>query len=195
MFQFLLPIFMIAASIGIYFGFIDPTYNEAQALKEKNTALNVAVNNANQVTESRNKLVAKINSFPVDDMARLLKLLPDNIDNIRLIMEVDRIALKYGMSLRDVKVSGSGLPQDGGTLSSPAIASSGVIGGTPKDYDNVKLSFSVFSNYQTIKQFLGELEENLRITDIEKLSFSTRENTRGQDVYQFNVSLNTYWLK
>lgn len=180
---------MIASSIGLYFGFIDPTYNETQTLVAKSGALNAAVNNANQLTERRNKLVTQINSFPVDDMARLTKLIPDNIDNIRLIMEIDRIALKYGMSLRDVKVSGSGLSQNSG------IDSSGVIGIAAKDYDNVGLSFSVFSNYQTMKQFLGEIEYNLRITDIGKISFSTREGVKGPDIYQFNISLNTYWLK
>ena len=190
MFQYLLPIFMIAASVGMYFGFIDPSYKETELLQEKKTELNSAINNANELTERRNELVTKINSFSADDKFRLDKLIPDHIDNVRLIMEIDRIALKYGMSLREVQVQGLNLDSGGGTL-----LPSGNIGDIPKDYDNVTLLFSVSSTYQTFKQFLKELEENLRITDIERVSFGVTQNTKLDNIHQFNVSLKTYWLK
>ena len=178
---------MIIASVGMYFGFIDPAYKDVQALQDQKQSFDAAVNNANQLTEKRNELVAKMNSFSADDMLRLSKLVPDYVDNVRLIMEVDRIALKYGMSLREVQVLG---------VSSAQIkASSGAIGVVSKDYDNVILSFSVSSTYPVFKKFLNELENNLRITDVDRVMFSISQNARADDVYSFSMSLRTYWLK
>ncbi len=181
---------MIAASVGLYFGFIDPTYKDIQSLQGKRNELNSAINNANQLTERRNNLVNTINSFSTEDVFRLNKLVPDHIDNVRLIMEIDRIALKYGMVLRDVRVSGLNL--DGGGLSS---LPSGNIGDTLVNYDKVALSFSVSSTYETFKQFLKELEDNLRITDIGKIFFNAPPDPKNSDTYQFNLSVTTYWLK
>ena len=73
--------------------------------------------------------------------------------------------------------------------------STGTIGAVQKDYDGVVLSFSVLSTYPVFKQFLKEIEENLRIIDVENITFSVPRDSKGQDVYQFGVSLRTYWLK
>ena len=181
---------MLIASIGLYVGFISPTYGEVEALKGKGNEFDSAVNNANKLTEKRNELVSKLNSMPADDLSRLNKLIPDNIDNVRLIMEIDRIAMKYGMSLREVRVEGISIPQG-----SKAVVQAGVIGGVAKDYDSVTLSFTVSSNYQAFKSFLNELENNLRITDVENISFSAPRGVTGSDIYRFGVSLKTYWLK
>lgn len=182
---------MLLASVGLYFGLIDPTNKDIQALKEQKAEFDKAVDNANQLTERRNALVAKVNSFSLEDSQRLEKLVPDYVDSVRLIMETDRIALKYGMSLRDVQIAGL----DTGKPGSASPETSGVIGGVPKDYDSVTMSFSVFTNYQTFKQFLKELEDNLRISDVGRIAFNVPSASKSQEVYQFNVSLKTYWLK
>ncbi|MFA5841754.1 MAG: hypothetical protein WC835_02205 [Candidatus Paceibacterota bacterium] len=189
--QLLMPIFMLVASIGLYFGFIDPTYQDALVLKDKKAEFDTAMNNANQLSERRQALVDQVNKFPAEELVRLNKLLPDHVDNVRLIMEVDRIALKYGMSIRDVQLQGLNLLNNNNSGNT-----STVLGTAPKDYDNVVLSFSVSSSYSTFKEFLSELEDNLRISDVESLSFSVPpQDTRGKDVYQYSLSIRTYWLK
>ena len=183
---------MIIASVGLYVGFIDPTYAEIGSLKEKGDEFSSAVNNANKLTEKRNELVSKLNALPADDLARLNKLIPDNIDNVRLIMEIDRIALKYGMSLREVRVEG---PSISASQKSAGQAST-VIGGISGNYDNITLSFAVSSTYQAFKGFMGELEKSLRVLDIESAAFSVQQAAAsGSDIYRFSVSLKTYWLK
>ncbi len=183
---------MIIASIAMYFGFIDPTYKETQALQEKKNEFDTAVNNATKLNDRLEELVKEDSSFPAGEVDRLKKLLPDYVDNVRLIMEVDRMALKYGMSLREVNVEGLGVAQGS---ASAMTDSTGTIGAVQKDYDGVVLSFSVLSTYPVFKQFLKEIEENLRIIDVENITFSVPRDSKGQDVYQFGVSLRTYWLK
>lgn len=193
MIQFFLPLLMIIISIGLYFGFIDPTYKDAKILEAQKQEFDTAVNNANQLTEKRNELISKVNSFPADGVNRLNKLLPDYVDNVRLIMEVDRIALKYGVSIREVQAQGFGISASKDSSSSADF--SGSIGSVPKDYDGATLSFSIFSDYPTFKQFIKDLEDNLRITDIERISFSVSQAAKSPDAYQFSVVLRTYWLK
>lgn len=181
---------MLIASIGLYFGFIDPTYKDALILKDKKSEFDTAIENSNKLSERRDILREKVNSFSADDLSRLDKLLPDYIDNVRLIMEIDRIALKHGMSLREVQLQGLNLSNNNNLGNT-----SPVIGTPPKDYDKVALSFSVPSTYSTFKQFVKEMEDNLRISDVESISFSVPQKVNGQDIYQFSVSLRTYWLK
>ena len=177
---------MILGSIGIYYGYIDPTYKSTRSLQIQKQQFDAAVNNANELTQKRKTLVAQVNSFSSDGMLRLSKLVPDYIDNVRLIMEINQIALKYGMSLREVHVGGVSAFQGSQT---------DIVGSGSKNYDSVTLSFSVLTTYSTFKQFLGELENNLRITDIEKIVFTIPSGPKSDEFYQFSVSLKTYSLK
>lgn len=188
MIQILLPLVMIASSVGLYFGYIDQTYQNIKVLNEQKQEYDAAIQNANQLTERRNALVSKVNALPSSEVDRLNKLIPDYVDSVRLIMEVDRIALKYGMSLREVRTDDLNKGKASETL--------GTLGAPQKDYDNVNLSFSVLTTYQVFKQFMAELESNLRVSDVNKISFTAPQGSaKNQDLYQFGVSLKTYWLK
>ena len=185
MFQFIFPTVLIGASLALYFGFIDPTYTDVKTLRNESQEYEEAINNALELSRTRNELVKKINEFSPDDMARLEKLLPDKIDNVRLIMEVDRIALRYGMSLREVKVET--ITRSGNSATA--------IGEDLSEYNTMLLSFSVISRYETFLMFLQDLEDSLRLLDVRSVNFQARESARGDAVYQFNVTLQTYWLK
>jgi hypothetical protein len=48
-------------------------------------------------------LTQKYSTIDPVNLDKLTKLLPDNVDNIRLILEIEKIASPYGMILKDVK--------------------------------------------------------------------------------------------
>lgn len=64
---------------------------------------NEALNNSKALEAERDKLTQKYNSFDPENLSKLQKLLPDNVDNIRLILEIEKIASPYGMVLKNVK--------------------------------------------------------------------------------------------
>src|SRR3990167_8196250 len=172
MIRLIIPIILIGLAITGFFAFTSPLYKDISTLKGEVSSYNEALDNSKALENERDKLTAKYNAISVDDLAKLQKLLPDNIDNIRLILEIEKVASPYGMVLKDVKYDA--IEKD--TPKNAAVSQGGVQGGrtvlTPqKDYGVWNLSFSVSSTYNNFLNFTKDLENNLRIVDISSVSF------------------------
>lgn len=182
------PVILIIISLGVFFTYTDPNYrgqnlSSGQAsvleLGEKNDEYLKALNNVNEIKEKTKTLVEKKGNINTDYFEKLEKLLPDNIDNIKLVIDLNEIAKQHGLILKGVN------------LDIASKSGSGQLGKDNNKYGTVGLSFSVSSTYDNFQNFLGDLERSLRLIDITDLSVS------GSDagVYDFSISLKTYWLK
>ncbi len=176
--KLLLPLLFLFASGGLFWGFIDPTYADINELKKEEKLYIDALENSKKLQEMRDKLLDQYNSFSTTDLERLEKMLPSHMDNVRLIRDIDGIANRYGMSLRDARV-------DSGNSGSDKIDID-----TGK-YRSVIVNFTVTTPYKTFLRFLDDLERSLRIVDVVNIEFSSSE----KDLYEYRVSVKTYWLK
>jgi len=171
------PIIAIIVAIGIFFGFVDPQYQDIKKLQAKEKQFDGALTRSKDLRTIRDEKLKVYESFPPEDLERLQKLIPDHIDNIRLVMDLDTTASRYGMRLTNVNV---GKPDEGlieGPLARP--------------YGSITVTFSVTTSYETFLRFLADLEQSLRLVDVVGLSFSGSK----ADFYEFNITLRTYWLK
>ncbi|MEK7063728.1 MAG: type 4a pilus biogenesis protein PilO [Patescibacteria group bacterium] len=176
----IIPIICIVIAGGLFYWYIDPTYAEVRELRAEEATLNQALDRALELQETRDQLLSRYNTFAQLDLERLEKLLPDHVDNVRLVLDLDGIAVKYGMRVRNVTI------EDPNKNKKPTD----VVGPAESRYESMVISFSVTGNYDTFRQFMLDLERSLRIVDLESLTFSAAEN----DLYDFSVSLRTYWL-
>ncbi|OGG47952.1 hypothetical protein A3D66_01370 [Candidatus Kaiserbacteria bacterium RIFCSPHIGHO2_02_FULL_50_9] len=172
------PIVAIVVALGVFFSFVDPRYQGIKELRAQEKQFDEALTRSKDLRSIRDEKLKVYNSFPPEDIDRLQKLLPDHIDNIRLVMDLDTAASKYGMRLTNVSV---GKPDEG-----PAEGS-----GQVKPYGSISVTFSVTTTYESFLRFLTDLETSLRLVDVVSLSFS---RPRG-DVYEYTITLRTYWLK
>lgn len=177
--QFITPIFLIIVAVAVFFGFVDPQYKDIAKAKALESQYEEALSRSKELQEIREELLSEYNTFKADDVSRLEKLLPDNIDNVRLIIEIDAIAKKYGLSVRNLAVTES-VGNDSGTL---------VAGNS--DYSSVDLSFSVASSYEDFLSFIKDLEQSLRLVDVTSINFVAT----GSKVDDYRVTIRTYWLK
>lgn len=182
MMHFIAPIFFVIVAIGLFFGYIDPTYQQVKDLRAEELRFDDALERSRELEQVRDQLLAKYNSFPSESLERLQKLLPDNVDNVRLILDLDSIASAYGMRVRDVSIDRSGGQQ---------LPQAGASGATLAPYNSFNISFSVAGSYEDFLMFLQDLERSLRLVDVVSVSF---ENT-PTGVYDFHVRLRTYWLE
>lgn len=184
------PIILIASSLAVFFGYVDPNYkgrgipvdykdpNASVAfLKEEVVKYESVLNSATAINTKLNGLIDKRTS--ITDTARLERLLPSNVDNIRLIIEISKIAEKNGLVAKNISV---------GDMNK---TSTDTIGADTSGYGTLSLKFTVNSSYPTFLNLLRDLESNLRLLDVTDISFNSTET----GFYDFNVSLNTYWLK
>ena len=141
---------LIGIAIAGFFLFTSPLYKEITTLKAQVVSYNEALSNSKALENERDKLTAKLNSISSENLDKLHKFLPDNIDNIRLILEIEKLASPYGMVLKDVKydttekttrkdTGGAGDVVQGGV----AIAQK-----SQKDYGVWDLEFSTITNFR-----------------------------------------------
>ncbi len=193
--RFILPIIFIGISIGGFFMFTNPIYQQIPVLRAEVDSYNEALNNSKALENERDKLTSKFNSINKEDLDKLEKLLPDNIDNIRLILEIEKIASPYGMVLKDVKYNAEESVEAKPTNAKQA--GSGAKSATSKDYKVLNMEFSVSGTYNNFINFTKDLESNLRIVDISSISFSSEvdSKTNPTGLYKYNFKIKTYWLK
>jgi len=103
MFRFITPIILIGIAIAGFFMFTNPLYKNISEIRTQIASYNEALDNSKALEAERDKLTQKYNSIDSENLAKLSKLLPDNVDNIRLILEIEKIASPYGMVLKDIK--------------------------------------------------------------------------------------------
>ncbi len=175
--------------------FTAPIYEQIASLRADAASYNEALSNSKSLENERDKLTSKYNSLDKDDLNKLQKLLPDNIDNIRLILEIEKIASPYGMVLKDVKYNTAD------TSATPAVVSGGQVSTfeqNQKDYRVLDMEFSVIGTYANFINFTRDLESNLRIIDISSVNFSSDlgdVKTNPSGAYKYNFKIKTYWLK
>ena len=196
MLRFILPIILIAVAITGFFAFTNPLYQDISLAREKIASYDEALNNSKALEAERDKLTQKYNSFDPENLSKLQKLLPDNVDNIRLILEIEKIALPYGMALKDVKYDTA---NENPAVSQTGVVKGGKTAGTLKDYGVWNLEFSTQGTYNNFINFIKDLESNLRIVDVSSIQFSSSAtlgfNPSLQEAYKYNFKIKTYWLK
>ncbi len=200
MMRFIMPIVLIGITVSLFFIFTNPLYNDISTLREQVASYNAALDNSKALENERDKLTAKYNAINPDDLTKLQKLLPNNVDNIRLILEIGQIAAPYGMVLKDVKYSVT--ETDTAAKTGTVVQGGGAANAAPKDYGVFDLGFSTSGTYDNFINFTKNLEKNLRIVDISSIAFSSSgavasANTKinSSEVYSYDFKIKTYWLK
>ncbi|MBI2120067.1 MAG: hypothetical protein HYT94_00405 [Parcubacteria group bacterium] len=194
----LIATLLIVASAGLFYVYVGPTYEEIKMLRQKKAEYDEAIYNSQKIQEFRDELLNKYNSFAPNDLARLEKLLPNHLENIRLIIEADSVASRHNMILKNVQIS---LPNEPSPAVSPEF-SEGEVFVEPTPYGTAEFSFDVTGSYSTYRGFIKDLEKSLRLIDITGISLSAEKGGKGEDgepkpfdVYTFKTSGKTYWLR
>jgi len=176
-----LPFILVAAAFGLFSFYTNPAYQTIKELQIENNSYDEALTKAQELREVRDQLLAKRNNLPPSDLEKLKHVLPDNVDNIRLIIDIDSIALRHNLALANV---------DLGDLSKQKTTQAGSEG-EASPIGSVAIGFSVStSNYEEFLAFLQDLERSLRLVDISDISFTAS----ATGVVTYSMKIRTYWL-
>lgn len=189
MIKAILSVVGLAIAGGVFFMYTQPAYDTVQTLKTQIKEYNQALEKAAELQQLKQSLLSRYNSFNPADIDRLQKLLPDHVDNVRLVLDIDNLAGKHGMALQNVVISNP---------TSEAAGSSviGIIGGSSQKYDSLTLKFATQGTYQNFAAFLQDLEASLRVVDLVALSLSRDSvEPKAEPTYKYNITIRTYWLK
>jgi Tfp pilus assembly protein PilO len=181
--RFIIPVTLLIAAIGLFVMYTNPTYAGLKDERVVDAAYSDALGKAKELRARREELERKQNAFEPENQQKLARLIPDQVDNIRLIIDINNIAARHGLSLSGVALGEvSNSSREANTLS---------VGPSSEPVGSVSLGFSVTASYEEFLAFLQDLEHSLRILDIEKLSFTSGETLNK---YSFDFTIRTYWL-
>lgn len=198
--RYIFPILMLGVAVAIFFAYTDPTYKDIKMYRAQVASYDSALDNADKLERTKQEIIADYGTIPPEDIEKLSKLLPDNVDNIRLILEIESVAAKYGMTIKNVKfdVQKQQKLQNGERIVEQNAQDTEL---GSKEYGLFDLSFSTQGTYQNFVAFSKEIERSLRIVDIKSVSFSSPEASpiqsfnQPKNIYQYDVDVRTYWLK
>src|SRR3989344_334418 len=167
MMRFIVPILLVGAAIGLFVVYTDPAYQTVKDLSARAASYDEALDKAQELRATRDALLSKRNTFKPDDISRLERALPDNVDNIRLVIDINNIASRRGLSLKTILV---GEVSDSSASRSPLAA-----GASGDSLGSVDVGFTITATYEDFLAFLQDLEHSLRIVDVESIDFIAGE--------------------
>lgn len=179
----LTPFILIAAAIGLFFGFIDPQYKEVQKVQKEQSEYRQVLEKSKELQQKRDALREKYRTMNPADLEKLKKMVPDTVDNVRLVLDIDNIASRYGIIIKNIQVNGGP-----GSATSKSSKGGDV---ENKQYGSISISFSATASYDVFLQFLKDLEQSQRIVDISEFTL----NAYKGDNYTYDVTMQTYWLR
>ncbi len=177
--KFLTPFFFLLAAGGIFYWVINPIYKEVGVLKDEQSQYVAALERADRAGKKRDNLVNTYNSFSDNDLRRLQKLLPDSVDNIKLLVDLSALAGKYGASMQDIKIADN---TAGGSRDNTTDI---------KPYGTLEITFTSTLTYSNYLRFLSDIQQNLRLSDVVSVEFNSQEGNE----YTFTITLKTYVMK
>lgn len=180
----LLPIVGFLIALGLFFGYINPTMTgPIAATRAEIAGYDAALAAAEQFKQKQAALEAERAAIPPESIVRLESFLPDGVDNVQLILDLDSLASHTGITLSNFDTSELEKEE--------AQSADGIVipNGTP--LDSIELKTTGKGTYAAFRTFLDATEESLRPLDLVSLDIKTSQN----GVHSYDMVFRLYWLR
>ena len=172
MVKVIVPIISIIVAFALYFFFIQDTLERVAELKIESAQFDEALKSAKELENTIERLTRESDNIQTSDLDKLEILLPDHIDSIRFIYDLNTIADIHNKTLGEVSVK----ELEGDRFTSTIV------------------TFSINGTYSELLAFLSDLELSLRIIDVQSISFKVT-NDSDKDGIDYTIVIATHVLK
>ncbi len=166
---------LIALALIGAWGWVLPEYN-------KISELNVAVNERQELYDSRSAIVKRIQDLNKEyqqkaaDITRISSVLPSKKSLAEMVSAIDRLSIQSGLQLISAIVAGQ--PSDSQV----------------RAYNSLPIEISMGGGYPGLVSFLQSAEKNLRIIDITSIDAAAGA-AANPGLLNFSIKGNAYYLK
>jgi len=179
--------------VTLFITVVGPLYNNVSQLRIDVATYNAALANSNYLEKAQDALLGQYKNIQEDDRVRLEHFLPSSINNIEFILEIEQIANLHNMPIKDINFDSANT----GEASPSSNTATATDPSSNKPYGTFPVEFTISGSYDSFESFLKDLEQNLRLIDVQSVSFSVPDATKDNPnpTYDFTLKVNTYWLK
>jgi len=177
------PFLFLVAAVGLLFSYIVPALETLGTLQDLEDRLERVSTQSEEMMRTLTNLQNKYDAFPPQDVARLNRLVPDDIDAVRLIIDIDMLAEKHGLTINQFEV--------------PYISSNAAKKDSGDPIGSAITSISCKGSYADFKAFLYELEQSLTLLDVVRLTVDAGrlDPATGLLLPTYRLDIQTYWYK
>jgi Tfp pilus assembly protein PilO len=181
----ILPIIALSVAIGIFFAYVNPAWSGSIA--DTRAAIELddsALASADEYIAKQNTLASERSKIDPNNLERLTTFLPDSVNNVGLILDINALAARSGLSLASIDVAAV---DSGAKNSAPGALPTAIL----NQVGSINLSLSALGTFSAFQAFLSGLERSARLLDVQDIT------VKGSDtgVYTYQVTLRLYWLR
>lgn len=192
----LFPALLLIIAVALYFGYISPTRAGSIAeTKAQIASYESALEAAERFKQKENELIIAKAAIPTEDLARLEAFLPDGVNNVQIILDLNALAARAGLTLSDFDTgegdnASEGTPplSDGGAITDP-VTGLPLAEGMP--VDSLDMTITATGTYESFRSFLEGVESSLRLLDVVGVTVTDSET----GVYTYEITTRLYWLR
>lgn len=169
-------LFLIAIFIGAAYFFLNPLITEFKVTNQEITTQSQILTDERAFLDTLNQSIAAAEAIPPDVLMKVNEALPRSIQIPKLLQNMSRIALARKVGLSSVQFSEPpSAPQTDAAVRA-AIA-----------LQPIEIAMKVDApDYATMRGYLEDIEQNLRVLDIRTISVTANEQT-GELTYDIKV--------
>ncbi len=173
---------LVGAALGVFFGLDWPAFQRIGELNGKIAQEKVQYQEQYEAVQIAKSIINQYKSLSgVSQTISLSVPREDEIQNI--IAQINNISLQAGLTTQSINFQGVTVTQPKKDV-------------LVKNNQITRIDVSLLGSYESFKTWLSAIEGNIRLMDVQKISFSGvsgADSTKNQSTFNFKVSLNVYY--
>lgn len=177
-----------AILIGVFY--LRPEWKRFQELRVSTERLQQLSSEFDELIKNRDAFVDLINTVSKTDLDNIDKALPKGSQAGEVLVTLENLVGRHGIILQSIGLTAGREPATK-ISSSPSIGSASVVS-TAVPASAIKefpVDLNLTGSYDSIKNFLSEIEKNLRITDVTSLSFGSMKDASEKIGFSLRVKM------
>lgn len=163
--KLLLPILFFLVAITSFFLYTQPVYQEMGDIQQDIERHDDALDQLSEIQQLRDSLLGRYNQLPQSTLYVADRVLPQSVDTVRFLIELQQVALRHDLSINDISYGNDSDDGEGsGTVEGSVVPD--------KSYNSAEVTFSTSGPYPEVLDFIREIEQSARIIDIVEMSVS-----------------------
>ena len=196
---FLALVLLVAAFIG-FFDFIEPAYGNLQQIRGQLAADEQLLGNLGNAVKQAQSMVAASASQSSTPIS-LNAVLPSGEDMAGALAQVSGIAVNDNITVNALAFTAPTTQLTSRTATAASATGTLPLSSVLRPVGNFSLHLTANGSYENFKQFLSDLESNVRIFDVQNISIQPVTTSGGisrgrsvpLDYFTYNVIMQTYY--
>lgn len=161
--KLILPISLIVLGIVAIFMYIYPAYQDARDIQSEIDEYETALSQVGEIQQLRDNLLRQYNQLPQTSTYVMNRVLPDSLDTVRVLVELNQMALPHNLSVQGITFTNRSDSAESREQNAEEAA-------PRKPYESAQLNFSVSGSYENVLSFVRDIEQSTRLIDITRLT-------------------------